>query len=122
MGGAASIDRMWRTEGVDWWSDEELSDKALDDMVEIWREHKPNVMVTHDCSEWFAREHMMPAVNSTINLMSRTRLSINRMYAIHAPKIHIFGHWHIAVDHVDTHNSGTRMICLGINQHLDLEI
>ncbi len=121
LGGAASIDQMYRTEGVSWWRDEELSDSELELIVEKWADLKPKILVAHETSEQFARNHMMPAVNSTLNFMSRTRLAIDRMYAAHRPETHIFGHWHHSVDMYDEYN-WVRMICLGINEWKDIQI
>ncbi len=119
MGGAASIDYMYRTEGVSWWRDEELSVDELTKMVDKWAELKPDVLVAHECSEEWAQTRMMPLVGSKLQFKSRTRDAISAMYAIHAPKIHIFGHWHYDLDIVDP-DTGTRMICIGINNYVDI--
>lgn len=121
IGGAGSIDRAWRTEGLNWWSDEELSISELDQMIETYAQAKPKVLVTHDCSEQFAKRVMMPLVNSTIDFPSRTRDAIDQMYLVKPPEVHIFGHWHHRVDYIDE-QTGTRMICLGIDEYIDIDL
>jgi len=54
IGGAWSIDREWRTEGKDWWPDEELSMQELEALIDVYRAAKPRVMFTHDCPEQIA--------------------------------------------------------------------
>lgn len=119
LGGAASIDFMLRTENVDWWRDEELSDERLGECIAKWEETKPDVLVSHDTSERAASMLMMPLVGSKLVFPSRTRDAIDEMYRIHRPKMHIYGHWHHPVD-VDF--EGTRLVCLGINQMRELEL
>lgn len=106
IGGAFSIDRAWRTEGYDWWADEELSYAELDQMVEKYLDMKPRVMVTHECPD---------AITSTItkgalfNIPSRTRQAFDSMWAMHKPEVWVFGHWHLSFDSVIL---GTRFVCL----------
>lgn len=119
IGGAASIDKHMRTEGVDFWSKEESSDEELEALVKLYGKTKPNILVTHECPEFFSDRVMVPLVGGIANFRSRTREAFDRMYIVHKPKIHIFGHWHKDVDQVW---GKTRMICLGIGSVLDLEV
>ena len=113
VGGADSIDKHMRTEGVSWWRDEELSYSDLGRMIEIYYANKPRVMVTHDApAELVARLFNCHDAN-------RTRSAFDTMLNIHKPDIWIFGHWH---RRVDTVVNGTRFICLAELEYIDLEI
>ena len=122
IGGALSIDRAWRTEGIDWWSDEELSYSELQSMIDLYDKTRPRILVTHDCPDFFANEAMIPLVRGLKNHPSRTRDALDAMYAIAAPEIHIFGHWHHDVDYQDRGGTGTRFICLNELSYIDLEV
>jgi hypothetical protein len=113
VGGANSIDREYRIEGVSWWLDEELSYSELGNMIDRYIENKPRVMVTHDAPE--------SAVARFFNCYdgNRTRQAFENMLAFHRPEFWIFGHWH---RHVDCVVNGTRFICLAELEFIDLEI
>jgi Icc-related predicted phosphoesterase len=120
VGGAWSIDRPWRTEGVDWWPDEELSIVELTAMIDTFVETKPEIMVTHDCPHSVADLILLRnGGGHKPNYPTRTGQALEMMFAQHQPKIWIFGHWHINFDYI--HN-GTRFICLGELSHIDLDI
>jgi hypothetical protein len=121
IGGASSIDREWRTAGIDWWPDEELSYPELEELIASYETVKPDILVTHECPEFFAREAMIPLVNGFINFPSKTRQALDVMYAIHPPKIHIFGHWHKALDYIYP-GTETRFICLNELEYIDMEV
>lgn len=117
VGGAISIDQAWRTEGVSWWRDEELSYSELQDMIDKYIELKPDYVITHDGPESIIQRMFsfyIPGVYP-----SRTRVAFDTMLREHKPKWWVFGHWHktrkIEVD-------GTNFICLGINDFVDMEI
>ena len=48
-GGALSVNLKGRTEGLNWWPDEELSDPDFASIREKYLDEKPAIMVTHDC-------------------------------------------------------------------------
>jgi hypothetical protein len=121
IGGAASIDKAYRTEGVSWWPDEEISDVGLNILVEEYDKKRPRVMVTHECPESIARHVMIPLVKGAANFLSRTREAFERMLAIHAPELWVFGHWHTDITFRDEH-LGTVFQCLGILSHVDIEV
>lgn len=117
VGGALSIDRMWRTEGRDYWSDEELSKERMGEMINIYAREKPDVMVCHECPE--AIPHFIkPDEYNPNQWPSRTRWMFEHMRSFHAPKLWVFGHWHARLDL--THQ-GTRFILLNINQAIDVD-
>lgn len=107
IGGASSIDAHLRTEGVDWWRDEENSYEDFQKFIDVYMEAKPDIMITHDCPEsvsdilfpWKQKDERAPL----------TRNAFDHMFAQHKPKAWIFGHWHHDVS-MDIEN--TRFICL----------
>ena len=124
IGGAVSIDRMFRVESFSWWPDEELSITELYDLTDKYLEAKPRVMITHECPELIANEvyRTIPTVgNGSTKLEdhSRTRQAFQSMWSAHSPEIWVFGHWHVPFDHV---LNGTRFICLPELATIDLDI
>lgn len=105
MGGALSIDRALRVEGISYWEEEELSYRELLDIQAKYLDVKPKIMVTHDCPETVAG-HLF---SSMILEPSRTRQALDLMWNMYKPEVWIFGHWHMRRDQVLI---GTRFICL----------
>ena len=119
LGGAVSVDRHFRTEGLDWWPDEELSTSRLEVEVDVYKEVKPSVVVTHDCPDSIANEILMVFRQEKINDGSRTRQALESMFHFHQPKLWIFGHWHKTISFT---SGGTRFQCLGELEYLDIDI
>lgn len=119
LGGASSVDRAYRTEGLDWWADEELSYAELDLMIDEYATLKPEVVVTHECPDSVAGE-LMRAMNRTkFEDGSRTRQALDRMFAIHQPKMWFFGHWHVSA-RFDM--AGTKFACLNELEYVDVDL
>jgi hypothetical protein len=119
IGGAYSIDQMYRTENQSWWADEELSTEELNNLVDVAVALKPTVMVTHDCPQDITRDvflghslHKPLYPNRTAQAFS----SIRQMCHPHI-KLWIFGHWH---KDTDVMIDGCRFICLGELQTIDV--
>ncbi|SRR6056297_750233 len=91
LGGAWSIDKDWRTPGIDWWPDEELSYDKLYTAIDVYEHAKPEIVLSHECPEdiipymfpWYRKE-----------FPSRTREALGSMWSIHKPRLWVFGHWH----------------------------
>lgn len=120
IGGAVSIDRASRTEGYDWWREEELSTPELNQLVDVYQQTKPRVMVTHDCPESLAVE--MARLSSGVLKLdphhsSRSRQAFESMWQSHSPELWVFGHWHHSFDAV---LNGTRFVCLAELEARDL--
>lgn len=122
LGGAVSIDKAWRTEGYDWWPDEELSTQRLEMEVDLYKELKPDVVVTHDCPESIA-QMMMEVLNiyTKDKFPSRTRQALESMFYFHQPKLWIFGHWHKTITFPTQHTLGTTFKCLGELEYEDID-
>jgi hypothetical protein len=119
IGGGLSVDRQWRTEGYDWWADEELTSSQLCTLVDVYNVATPNVMVTHDCPESVAIRMCQLSGCNKLDFPSRTRQALQSMFELHQPRLWIFGHWHFSFDSV---LDGTRFICLAELEHRDLDI
>lgn len=119
IGGAVSVDKPLRHEGLDWWEDEELSMAELYDIVDKYIEVKPSVLLTHDCPEFFS-DRMEEVTGRRKKLVSsRTRQAFDIMYDAHRPDLHVFGHWH----HTHTESvKGTELRCLGELAYFDVDL
>lgn len=119
VGGALSVDRGGRTEGYNWWADEELSIAELYAMTDKYLEIRPRVMVTHDCPEDVGVIINAASGRDKIRYPSRTRQAFQSMWSAHSPQLWVFGHWHHSFDHVF---NGTRFICLAELEYRDIDI
>lgn len=122
VGGAWSIDHAFRTEGVSWWRDEELSIERLNTMYEIYKHAKPRVMITHDCPTQVAWDMFISRGNSLAGqtqIKTRTGEALQAMFEIHQPEHWFFGHWHYTRD-LTLH--GTKFQCLGELDYVDVDL
>lgn len=102
IGGAWSIDNPdappgWRrrSEGSDWWADEECSDQQFEDMYAHYCAVRPDVLITHDCPSCIAK-HMFwgSGLIKGPQYYSRTADWLDRFFQAHQPQQWFFGHWH----------------------------
>lgn len=122
VGGAWSIDHAMRTEGLDWWRDEELSVQELDKLIKKYEEVKPRVMITHDCPTSVAWEMFLSkglGLGGTEQVKTRTGEALQAMFEIHQPEFHFFGHWH---NTKRQKIKGTVFQCLGELDYIDVDI
>lgn len=89
--GAYSIDRQYRTVGVDWWEKEQVNIDQFMKARELYLETKPEVVITHDCPESIAFLLLDPGQNIYQNI---TGWALQELLNIHQPKMWRFGHWH----------------------------
>lgn len=119
VGGAVSIDKEWRTEGYDWWPEEELTIPELDVIVDKYCEVKPRIMVTHTAPDFLA-DSLAWAANRgyKLDIPSRHQQAFNVMFFHHKPELWVFGHWHVDFEYM---HEGTRFICLNELSILDID-
>jgi hypothetical protein len=112
VGGARSTDAWNRTEGVDWWRDEEVSYEIASRIFDQYLELKPDVVVSHDCPDDGLPfpEYRFPSITSNL---------LNSMLESHRPKLWVFGHHHMSIDVIV---DGTRFVCVDKNSFKDIEI
>jgi hypothetical protein len=108
VGGAFSIDRFRRIEGVDWWADEELATSQFYEVMDRYEQERPAVVATHDCPSSVA-DRVMRFGAHVHERHSRTRQALDSMLHLHRPELWVFGHWHRRVDVV---LDGTHFVCL----------
>ena len=113
LSGAYSPDVGSRTEGVDWWRDEELSyaeSSGAIDLASEWK-GKINIVVSHDCPSFL------------VGYKSHTGRLLDEIYRILSPRYWYYGHHHVRNT---LWRCGTRFTCVGINEVLfhydDLEV
>lgn len=101
--GAWSTDKYMRTEGLDWFADEELDYSQMLEAVFAYEEAKPDIMITHDCPHEIRR--LMYGIESKCITCN----GLQSMFERHKPKMWIYGHHHFS----ETRDVlGTRFKCL----------
>lgn len=101
--GAASIDRNSRTVGIDWWDDEEINNKTARELLEVYKEVKPRIVISHDAPVFVRRELFR------YRDVTRTASYLEGIFVEHQPSLWIFGHHHERKDKII---KGTRFVCL----------
>lgn len=128
VSGAWSVDRMHRTPEVDWWHDEELTDKDFEAAKNLYIAEKPEIVMTHDCPAFMARVMIELGIarrpeNEGWGRHPETRTSValeNIWNSLPTkPKVWVHGHWHIPFDYVIR---GTRFICVPIDTLQEVEV
>jgi hypothetical protein len=89
--GAYSIDRQYRTIGVDWWEQEQLKIEDFIKARELYRGVKPDIVLTHDCPQSLYPYLLPPGAKIYENI---TSWALEELFNIHQPKIWRFGHFH----------------------------
>ena len=116
LGGAWSIDRAFRIDGVSWWQEEELTIAELNTALDLYIETKPEIVLSHDgpfpathylmnrfalqTQAWYKELSVEP---------TRTGQALSAMFEAHQPKLWIFAHWH---DDWEKNIKGTKFICM----------
>jgi hypothetical protein len=117
LGGARSIDAAFRIEHLSWWRDEELSYPELQTLIDVYKQIKPEIMITHDIPKYVVRD--LFSAEQKLDFPSITRDALQIMWEEHKPKLWIFGHWHFSRD---VEISDCRFICLNELEHKDIEV
>lgn len=108
VSGGFSIDRDRRTEGVDWWQDEEISYSELKQSIEKYGDVKPRIVISHE-----APSVIVNLIHSHHNKFnpSRTQSALQAMFDIYKPDLWIFGHHHKKVE-----KKVNRTLFVGLNE------
>jgi predicted phosphodiesterase len=104
--GAYSIDRQYRTIGIDYWSNEENNIETFMKARELYREIKPDIFLAHDCPDFMVPEYIGPYAKRYENI---TGWALGELYKIHQPKLFIHGHYHVSKT---TQYGDTKFVCL----------
>jgi len=89
--GAYSIDRQYRTIGIDWWENEQVSIDQFMKARELYRTIKPKIVITHDCPQNIASMMLEPGQRVYENM---TGWALQELLNNHEPEYWFFGHWH----------------------------
>lgn len=104
--GAYSIDRQYRTIGIDWWENEQVSIDQFMKARELYKDIKPDIMITHDCPQEIVLQMLRPGDRVFEN---NTSWALQELFNIHQPKMWFFGHWHKSRQ---IQHGNTKFICL----------
>ena len=101
IGGAWSIDRAYRTSGISWWEEEEMSMAQLQAAIDLYAEKKPQIVLSHECPSSATKILLMDLLGEYFYEKgkcadSRTAQALQQMLEIHQPKRWYFGHYHLA--------------------------
>lgn len=101
--GADSIDKHFRTENLDWFSNEEMNYQECQQVIDVYLEYKPEIVVSHDCPQ-SVMEQLFPYTDKSI-----TRNLLQSMFEEHQPLLWLFGHHHKSIKEK---TNGTEFVCL----------
>lgn len=97
--GGYSIDWEGRTQGKDWWDREELSKKEMQECLALYKEVKPDIVISHEAPTFINRLIGNPKILAYFGLppywTSRTAGLLHSMFNFHVPKMWLHGHMHI---------------------------
>ncbi len=111
--GAWSIDRVYRTEGLDWFANEELTYQEGLECLDKYLEIKPKIVISHDCP------HSVRKYLFNIEQKSNTSNLLEAMFKEWQPKMWIFGHHHKSIQ---CKKGKTQFICLAELETLNLNL
>ncbi len=122
--GAFSIDKKYRSFKVDWFPEEEMSQKEWGDCIEMYGDIKPNILVSHDCPFSVLPHITNPEIARSFGfkdgcIQTTTGLGLDELLKVHKPKVHIFGHHHKPFHKVI---DGVEFICVPTLQALEFEL
>lgn len=104
LGGAVSLDRAIRTEGRDWWPEEEITE---DQAAQVIADGPAHVMVTHDCASGV--HHTFPPPPSFWDLRDLARSDAHRerlQHVVSAVRPGWLMHGHLHRGYQRTHDLG----------------
>lgn len=101
LGGAASIDRLWRTESVDWWPQEQITETQVQEAI---AGGSADIMLTHETPDSTPVEEVRqlleaPPAGVPWQAMAESAASrhrIERVWSAASPQLLMHGHMHIS--------------------------
>lgn len=96
MGGGFSIDWTGRHVGNNFWDDEELSYRELLQIIEIFADTKPQIMISHECPTVIKDAALTNQYKRKYG--SRTEMALQTMWECHQPELWVFGHHHKRIE------------------------
>lgn len=114
ISGAYSIDQNLRTEGIDYWNDEELSYEQSLNVLRLYIKTKPQIVISHTCPESMIEELSFYKIGK-----SRTQQLLQIMFEKWQPKLWVFGHFHKSWNKTI---DGCKMQCLNEMEVLNIDV
>lgn len=111
--GAESIDKHLRTEGFDWFPNEELSYPEQLEAFDCYCKVKPKIVISHDCPQSVMEKLF------GYSEKSQTRTMLENMFQEHQPDLWVFGHHHKSKD---VQINGTKFVCLAELEKMEIEL
>ena len=102
MGGAASIDKAWRTMGIDWFPEETITQKDLTDLPDI----KVDIIISHTCPVELVEELQK---NYPDKPLEPSNYALTELWNYYNPSLWVFGHWH---QYLEKTIRNTKFYCL----------
>jgi len=123
VGGARSIDKHYRTEGVSWFAEESLSeaDRAhIVAQVEAYGPENIHTVVSHDCPQRFDVLAVVIARYGGAKLgADPNRPFLDELFELVRPERWLFGHYHVRWSEVV---DGCHARCISLVEDMDFEI
>lgn len=120
LGGAYSVDRKHRTEGRDWWPQEEPTAEEAEKLISACGQGpRLDIMLTHDVPMGVTGLKGLPGLpTQTVERANRTRILLQETAAQVRPKVLFAGHWHqrLCSELVWDDGSSTRVEVLAAEQ------
>lgn len=110
--GGRSIDRAFRTQGIDWFPQEELTTAQGNACIDAYEQAKPDIVLSHECPS-----SIIPFVSNFKGIQpSYTAQLLQFMLGLHKPKFYFFAHHHVNWwDNIE----GTQFRCVGEGKYYD---
>ncbi|WP_236966941.1 metallophosphoesterase family protein [Microbacterium aurantiacum] len=116
LGGAASVDRLWRVEGRDWWPDEEITDEQVAAAI---AGGPTDVLLTHESPEGtpvpevgdVLRTNPQGWPDAALEASTRSRQQVTRVWGAVDAALLVHGHMHVAGS--GALPDGRRVVALG---------
>jgi len=102
MGGAYSIDKEWRTIGIDWFPEETITPRDFENLPDI----DVDIFVTHTCPSELVHDVRKGYPEKGPEISNQALSELWRMYK---PSLWFFGHWH---QYKEIKMMGTKCYCL----------
>lgn len=115
--GAYSVDRDYRTIGVDWWSQEEISIDSFMEARKAYAEAKPRIMISHTCPEVMSPHFLEPRKAHRVHV-TKTGWMLDELFNMHKPELWVFGHFHMSRT---VTVEGTKFVCLNELEALEIK-
>jgi hypothetical protein len=117
--GGRSIDWFLRTEGRNWFKEEELTYAQGMKALELYQEVKPEIVISHECpTEIIPFVSSMDTYHGEKLHPSFTAHMLQTLFNVHQPKQWFFGHFHIN-KHIEVNR--TNFYCLDELSYMDIE-